>query len=199
MSECAACGGHVDGFATYCDACSDDDSGAASSERTQRSETATHDATSPVARSVGILLAAAVALGGFMTFQSLQYVPQVLSFYTPAESVGFLLNQGITVALLVAFALMAKRLFDGTADVDRYGRILQVLAVASLASGVIVTAFPNAITRWFPTLLDPAYVVLNVVVFHTYRAVFAQELGVLLLGVVGASITFAAGTRLRRE
>lgn len=202
MDECAACGATVDGYATYCDACSTDagdgDSNPGRRGRVRHSEEPSYDAPSPVARGVGALLVAAVLLGGFVTLQSLRYLPQVLSFYAPLETVGYLLNQLITIALLVAFAVMAKRLLDGTADADRYGRLLKALAVASVASGVVVTTTPERLSRWLPTFVDPGYVVLNVVARYTYPDVFVQELGVLLLGIVGASVTFAAGTRLRR-
>jgi len=206
MDECAACGATVDGYATYCDACGDgdgdgdgDDSGhARPHDRTHRPEEASFDVPSPVARGVGALLASAVLLGGFTTFQSLQYLPEALSYYEPVDTVGFFANQLLTVALLVAFAVMAKRLFDGTADTHRYGRLLQLLAVASVASGVVVTATPDTITRWLPTFVDPAYVVLNVVLVYTYPDVFARDLGFLALGILRATVTFTAGARLRR-
>jgi len=174
MDECAACGATVDGYATYCDACGDgdgdgdgDDSGhARPHDRTHRPEEASFDVPSPVARGVGALLASAVLLGGFTTFQSLQYLPEALSYYEPVDTVGFFANQ--------------------------------LLTVASVASGVVVTATPDTITRWLPTFVDPAYVVLNVVLVYTYPDVFARDLGFLALGILGATVTFTAGARLRR-
>lgn len=195
MDECAACGRPVDD-ATYCGNCTGERDDAPESRSPRRTD---DGVASPRARLVGSFLALAAVVGGVAAARSLVYLPEVLAFFDPIDSVGFLLTQAVNVALVVAFAVMAKRLFDDTADAPQYGRILQVLAVASVAFGVLVTVLPDTVARWLPAVFDPGYVTLNVAARYLAPVVFSGPLTTLGLGVVGASVTFAAGTALATD
>lgn len=197
MDKCAACGAPVDGDATYCTVCSDRYGGATGS--TEHDDTESFDTTRPTVRGVGLLLVGAVVLGGFRFLQSLEYISAALRLSTGADTVGFLLNRLVVLAVLVAFAVMAKRLFDGRADVDQYGRRLQTLAAASAIAGVLVTVTPGIVGTWLPTVFDPASVVLTAVLTETSPGVFRGDLGLFGVGFAGAAITFLAGWQLRRH
>ncbi|WP_227131285.1 hypothetical protein [Halorubellus salinus] len=194
MDECVACGASIRGASAYCDDCAE-----RASDGTASAPSREGRVSSPAARAVAILLAAAALLGGFQTVQTLQYLPQAVVLGLSLDTVGFLAVQAVNVTLLVAFAVMAKRLFDGAADRARYGRVLRALAAASVAFGTLVTVLPNPVVRWLPTVVDPAYVVLNVLAFHVAPTVLWAEWQVLAVAVVGASISFAAGTALRQD
>jgi hypothetical protein len=195
MDECAACGRPVDD-ATYCETCTEDRATFVSSRSPQPTD---DGVASPRARLVGAFLALAAVVGGVAAARSLVYLPDVLTYFDPLDSVGFLLTQAVNVALVVAFAVMAKRLFDDTADAPRYGRILQTLAIASVAFGVLVTILPDAVARWLPAVFDPGYVTLSVAARYLAPIVFSGPLTTLGVGVVGASVTFAAGTALATD
>lgn len=192
MAECAGCGRTVDDDATHCDACASEPS-----EHTPTPRAVHHDdVASPRARVVGAFLAIAAIVGGVAAARSLVYLPEVLAYFEPIDSIGFLLTQTVNVALVVAFAVMGKRLFDDTANAARYGPVLQVLAVASVAAGVLVTVLPDTVARWFPAVFDPGYVTLNVAARYLAPVVFDGPLTTLGVAIVGASVTFAAGTAL---
>lgn len=185
MDECVDCGRETLSASAYCDQCAD----RAAPERV----------ASPTARAVAVLLAAGALVGGATVLQSLQYAPAAIRAGRPLDAVGFLAVQAVNAALVVAFAAMAKRLFEGRGDRARYGRILRVLAVASVASGTLVAVLPNTLVRWLPTVLDPASAVVNVLAFFASPSVFVDQWQTLALGVVGAAISFAAGTALQRD
>ncbi|MFC6953168.1 hypothetical protein [Halorubellus litoreus] len=196
MDECVACGASVRGATTYCDDCANRDDDAATATSTASVD---DRVSSPTSRAVAVLLAAGALLGGFQTVQTLLYLPQAVAVGWSPDTLGFIAVQAVNVTLLVSFAIMAKRLFDGTADRARYGRVLRVLAVASVGFGTLVTALPNPVVRWLPTVMDPAYVVLNVLAFHLAPTVLWTEWQMLAVGVVGAAVSFGAGTALQRD
>lgn len=194
MEECAACGARVDGAATYCDDCADR---ANDSERAgERGTRAVTDAASPAARAVAVLLAVGALLGGFGTLQSLRYVPQALSAGPSLDTLGFLTTRALRVTLLVVFAVMAARLYGGTANVARYGRALQALSAGTVVFGLAVVVFPAAFGRWLPTLLDPASVALHALAFFLAPGFLFGELSVFGVAVVGAAVSYLAGARL---
>ena len=195
MNACADCGRPVkDG--THCDDCSEDDRAAT----TPGTRAARSDAVpSPRARGVAVLLAIAAVLGGVAAVRSLVYVPEALAYFDPVDSVGFVVVQGVNVAVVTAFAVMAKRLFDGTAPAARYGRILQVLAAASVVVGALVLTLPDGVVRWLPAVFDPGYVTLSVAARYLAPVVLGGPLTTFALGVAGAGISFAAGSALRRD
>lgn len=196
MDECAACGARVDGATTYCDDCADR---ASDSTRGQgRGSRPVRDAASPAARAVAVLLAAGALLGGFGTLQSLRYVPQALSAGLSLDTLGFLATRALRVTLLVVFAVMAVQLYDGTANARRYGRALRALAAGTVGFGLAVVVFPAAFGRWLPTLLDPASVALHALAFFAAPRLLFGELSVFALSVLGAAVSYLAGTRLGR-
>jgi hypothetical protein len=195
MNACADCGRPVDG-GTYCDACTGDDRDAT----TARTRGARSDGvSSPRARAVAVLLALAAVLGGIAAVRSLVYVPEALAYFDPVDSVGFLVVQGVNVAFVAAFTIMAKRLFDGTAGAARYGRVLQALAATSVVVGALVLTLPDGVVRWLPAVFDPGYVTLSVAARSLAPVVLSGPLATFGLGVAGASVSFAAGTALRRD
>jgi len=201
MDDCAACGARVENGRTYCVDCAQ---GATGDERASldelRSRTTRRDAVaSPRARGVGAVLALAALLGGVAAVRSLVYVPEALAYFDPVDTVGFLVVQGVNVALVAAFAVMAKRLFDGTAEAARYGRVLQALAAASVVVGALVLALPDGVVRWLPAVFDPGYVTLSVAARYLAPVAFSGPLATFGLGVAGAAVSFAAGTALRRD
>jgi hypothetical protein len=193
MDACADCGRPVDDR-TYCDACGDrasDPTGSADG-----GSRAVRGAASPAARAVAVLLAAGALLGGFGTVQSLRYVPQALSAGLSLDTLGFLATRALRVTLLVVFGVMAVRLYDGTANVARYGRALRALATATVAFGIAVVVFPAAFGRWLPTLLDPASVALYSLAFFAAPRFLFGELSVFAVALVGAVVSYLAGVRL---
>ena len=201
MNDCAACGARVEDARTYCVDCAQGATGDEATRRIdERSRTPRRDAVaSPRARGVGVGLALAAVLGGVAAVRSLVYVPEVLAYFDLVDSIGFLLVQGVNVGVVVAFAVMAKRLFDGTAATARYGRVLQGLAAASVSVSALVVAFPDGITRWLPAVFDPGYVTLSVAARYLAPVAFSGPLTTFGVAVVGAAVSFAAGTALRRD
>lgn len=213
MDECAACGAAVDGAAAYCDDCADRDGERAGSDRDGGRRVGDHDrptasgstagdrsgVAAPEERAVAALLAVAAVVGGFATLESLSFLPEALGFFDPVDTVGFLLNAALKLALVVAFAVGAKRLADGTADADRIGRALRGLAVVSVALTGLAVVAPFSIFRWLPTVLDPGAIVVDVAV--RYLAPGSFTIGPALLGIagVGAVISFVAGTVLSTD
>ncbi|WP_323676587.1 hypothetical protein [Halorubellus sp. PRR65] len=196
MNECVDCGRPVRGGSAYCEDCANRDGDGPTTTTTASVDDRVSSLTS---RAVAVLLAAGALLGGATVLQSLQYAPVAVSAGRPLDAVGFLVVQAVNATLVVGFAVMAKRLFEGRGDRARYGRIVRILAVASVVSGVLVTVLPNPLVRWLPTVVDPAYVVLNVLAFALAPSVFASEAQTLAVGVVGASVSFVAGTALQRD
>ena len=200
MDDCAACGARVEDARTYCVDCARGETGDGVARRVdERSRTPQRDVVaSPRARGVGVGLALAAVLGGVAAVRSLVYVPEVLAYFDLVDSIGFLLVQGVNVGVVVAFAVMAKRLFDGTAATARYGRVLQGLAAASVSVSALVVAVPDGITRWLPAVFDPGYVTLSVVARYLVPVAFSGPLTTFGVAVVGAAVSFAAGSALRR-
>jgi hypothetical protein len=200
MDDCAACGARVEDARTYCVDCARGETGDELAGRSdERSMTSRRDVVaSPRARAVGVVPAVAAVLGGLAAVRSLVYVPEALAFFDPVDSIGFLLVQGVNVGVVLAFAVMARRLFDGTAATARYGRVLQGLAAASVSVSALVVALPDGITRWLPAVFDPGYVTLSVVARYLAPVAFSGPLSTFGLAVVGAALSFAAGSALRR-
>ncbi|NHN40739.1 hypothetical protein G9C85_03690 [Halorubellus sp. JP-L1] len=190
MPPCAACGADVDGDGTYCTACAND----ASDGREAVPPVAT-----PLHRAVAAFLAVATLLGAFSLLRSLTYLPTIAEHFGGVDVVGFVATRVVLVGFPVAYAVMAKRLYDGTARAGTYGRVLQVVAGLSVASGVLVTVLPDALTHWLPTVQGPGHIVLSTTRFYLARTAFATDWQVLALGVAGAIVTFAAGTALVRD
>lgn len=198
MSECVDCGRDAPAAATYCDECADRDVHRDTSPRNAPAAKQARVA-SPMARAVAVLLSAATALGGFAVARTLQYVPQVIATARPIDAVGFLAASAVRVTLLATFAVMAKRLLDGTANVARYGRFLRTFAVASIAFGVAVTTLPEPVSRWLPTVLDPAYVALNALAFYVAPGSLFDQWQTFAVGTVGVTLSFVAGSALVRD
>ena len=204
MDECAACGARVDATATYCDDCADEGSARSTTASHAREATGAAGRTdrdggavaSPTRRAVAALLALAAVGSAFTFAQSLAFLPEALRYFRAVQTVGFLVNQTVDLALVVAFAVGAKRLVDGTADAAQYGRALQGLAVASAVLTVVGALAPRSALRWVPSFLDPGGIVLNVGLRYLGPGAIGVELALVAVGGVGAIISVVAGRAL---
>jgi len=191
MASCATCGANVGDGRTYCSSC------AGGADRSRQG--AVDAVPTPLHRAVAAFLAVATLLGAVGAVRSLTFLPLVVRQFRGVDAVGFVATRLVLIGFLVAYAVMAKRLYDGSADAETYGRVLQAVALLSAASGVVVTVLPDATARWLPTVDGPAHIVLTTAAFYLARDVFASDWQVLALGVAAAIVTFAAGTALVRE
>jgi hypothetical protein len=212
MSECADCGGRVEGFATYCDDCrgatpasdretttvGDDDpttgtgrEAPATDARGTHAERST-DATDSAGTHVGAFLAVAAA-GAYGLFETLRFVLAV----GPSDLFGNLYGEFLTVPLVAAYGVMAKRLLDGTADHARYRRILVATAGLTLAFQVLRETGGGFSIAWLPRGADPGSLALYVLAYSPlYQYLQGIDLGGAFL-VVGTGATGLAAHHLR--
>jgi hypothetical protein len=223
MSECADCGGPVEDFATYCEDCrgttrphgsgpsgvadrgaaqddaSTDTSGTHPSRSTARTDAA--------ATHVGAFLAVAAAVGAYGVLQTLLYLPDLIRYSGGLGPFAPVVAELVHVPLVLAYGVMAKRLFDGTADKDRYARYLTALAALTVASAIgheLALAFPvvhQPIGRLSLILLpygvDPGYITLNFPLNRSIRTFVPPSDVHNALVVVGTGATALAAHHLR--
>ena len=135
------------------------------------------------------------------------YASETYLYATAAALVGTVtgIYLGAAVVRFVGVAALAERVPDGpfrsmpAVLLSLSVKQFLVLAVASVLSTTLVTVLPDPLVRWLPGIVDPASAVLNVLVFLVRPSLFGVEWRMLALVGVGAAISFAAGTALKRD
>lgn len=212
MSECADCGGPVEGFATYCDDCSGttatsvDRAGTDGREpttSTRRDGSDTTTTTGSTTRTdgaptrVGAFLALATAVGAYGILQTLWFLTQVLGYAGGADLFGNLYGDLLYAPFVIAYGVMAKRLLDGTADHARYARILAAFATLTVAFAAVHELPFAPLARWLPFGADPGYVTLHFLAY-TPLGTFLPPIGLYpAFAVVGVGTTALAASHLK--
>lgn len=196
MSDCASCGRPVDGVGTHCDRCRTARNHRPAGDSDHRNATTQGSGSARDAERstqyVATFLGASALIGGLPALTALTLVPELLrypgrlDFYAPWVGIF------TAIPLLVAFAVMAKRLLDGTADHDRYATVLSALGGTTVLLGILDWFDPDGVPYLLPHGFDPGFVLVDVLLQELGFAAVSPTFRFLVPVLVGPLATFLA-------